>query len=369
MADSSTEIEQRNPARDLVNWVRSEDTRQQLALALPDDVPLDRFERALVTALLAKPEIAEADRASLYLALLNAAQAGLVPDGKQGTINVYGGKAQFLVMIGGIRLTLAKYGWTLRTEIVCENDHFEDYSSDGYIVHRKPRPGVDRGRMQGAFAMAVQRDGRRECVVMSKAEIDEVRDKSARGGKSGPWKDWYARMAEKTPGQRLAKKLGLDPQDLIRIAEPADDGDAETQLYGPDGATFQALEAPADHPSRKDEPKGAAAAASGDGGEAGPQQAAASPPPSSGEAPAPGADDEPEPQPAWVAAGQTVVETGNWAGKTLAEVAAVEAGVEWIGWALPRPGKFDPNFHEALATYVEGALPELWAAHTEKSAA
>lgn len=237
------------PSQSLAEWIRTDERREQIARALPEGVSIDRFERATATALISKPELAKADRASLYLAVLNAAQAGLVPDGKQAAIVVYNTKvkddqgerwiekASFIPMIGGVRDTLAEFGWMLQTSVVYENDEFDYDEAEATIFHRPPRLGADRGQLQGAYAKATHKDGRRRmAVVMSKAEIDYVRDKSSRSKKT--WDEWYTRMAEKTPAHRLAKKLPLDPKDKQRIdfildADKLEQGEAATMLYGP----------------------------------------------------------------------------------------------------------------------------------------
>lgn len=251
-----SEIATRNPTQELVEWVRTDERREQIAKALPEGMSIDRFERATATALLARPELAKADRASLYLAILEAAQTGVVPDGKKGVILVYKTKvktdsgdkwidrAQFLLMARGVRDQFAEYGWSARTGLVYENDEFHFDEGEGHVRHIPVRIGTERGEFQGAWAMVVHKDGRRrEAVVMSKAEIDHVRDKYSRGNPA--WNDSYPQMAEKTPLHRLAKKVGLDPKeravmDFILDTEALAPGAAAEALYGPTGEVFTA---------------------------------------------------------------------------------------------------------------------------------
>lgn len=244
-----TELAQRNPQQELVEWVRADERRAQIAMALPEGVSIDRFERATATALLANPDLLKADRQSLYLAILNAAQAGLVPDGRKSAIVVYGTKAQFLPMRSGVQDTLAEFGWATRTGLIYENDTVEIDDAEQRIKHSQPRPGTDRGELQAAYAWLLHRDGqRRVLVVMSKADIDYVRAKAAKNNPA--WKSeseggWYTRMAEKTPLHRAAKKVGLDPKDRQRIDFILDAGALETGgaaelLYGPNGERLSA---------------------------------------------------------------------------------------------------------------------------------
>lgn len=234
---SGQEIATRNPSVELAEWATGEERIQQYAMALPDDVHREPFARALKTALISKPELLKADRASLYLAILNAAQLGLVPDGRQGAIVVYGDKAQFLTMIGGVRDTLAKYGWMLQTSVVYEADAFSFDEAAQRVMHVPPRLGSDRGPIIGAYAQATHKDGRQMAEVMSLADIHLVRDKSGRKNPAWSDKQSYPRMVEKTPGHRLAKKLPLDPKDRERVdrvlaAEELDPAEATTLMYG-----------------------------------------------------------------------------------------------------------------------------------------
>lgn len=232
-----TEIAHRNPQQELVEWVRSDERRNQIAAALPEGVSISRFERATATALLADPALVKADRASLYLAILSAAQRGLVPDGRQGAIVVYGAKAQFLPMIGGVRDTLAEYGWMLKTGVVYENDEFSMDEAAGTVRH-PVRAGIDRGEIVAFYAVAIHRDGRqRMATLMSVDQVNEVRDKT--GVANNPaWKKWYPQMGEKTVGHRLANDVPLAPQDRRRVewilnAVEIGPEESAAALYGP----------------------------------------------------------------------------------------------------------------------------------------
>ena len=224
---------------DLVAFINEPARRAEIVRALPEGVNADRFERMTQTAIIRNPELLKADRASLWLALLAAAQTGLVPDGKQGAIILYGQKATFLPMIGGVRDILAEHGWQLQTSVIYANDEFAADLGTQRIHHIPVRPGQDRGEIEGAYAQATHtRTGARMVEMMSVADINHVRDKSSRAAQNGPWKDWWPRMAEKTVGHRLAKKLALDPKDKARIdliaAEELDGAAATQLLYRPD---------------------------------------------------------------------------------------------------------------------------------------
>jgi recombination protein RecT len=335
---------------------------EQVEALLPDTLPVKRFVQVAKTAIRSNPDLVTADQPSLFGALIRCAQDSLVPDNHEAALVLYGDKVSYLPMIGGVRKRLAEYGWTLKTRVVYSEDDFSYSEEPQQLRHVPVRPGAPRGERVAAYAVATHRDGRRLQIVLDAAEIEK---RKAKARSKNVWNEWPDAMWEKSAGHAIFDEIPRAERD--RMTVPADNGvdDAVELLYGPNGDQFTALEAPADPPSG-DEPTRAATEAptTDNGGE--PQQA--EPDASLAAGSAPGTDDD-EPQPEWVDVGRTVVKGGNWNGKTLAQLAASEKGREWLAYALANPGKFDPNFHENLAIYVEGALPELWAAHTEKSAA
>lgn len=231
-AQPGHDITRREPARELVARVRSDEFQQQVALALPENVRPERFVRVMATALIGNPDLASrAEPDSIFQAGLRAAQDGLFPDGREAAFVLFGNKATYMPMIGGLRKIAAEHGWTLRTAVVHEHDEFDyELGLDAHLAHRPPRPGVARGNPIAAYAIATHRDGRHEFEVMSASEIERVRQAS-RAKNTGPWVDWWDRMWEKTVGRRLFAKLPLDPGD-VRVARLAKDEDPVTLIYG-----------------------------------------------------------------------------------------------------------------------------------------
>src|SRR4051812_6061674 len=58
--------------------------REQLQMALPAGVSLDKFLRVAITALQQNPELLSMDRNSLFASIVTAAQLGLMPDAQLG---------------------------------------------------------------------------------------------------------------------------------------------------------------------------------------------------------------------------------------------------------------------------------------------
>ncbi|HWQ01344.1 MAG TPA: RecT family recombinase [Gaiellaceae bacterium] len=243
MPDHGQQLERRQAPLQLAGYINPEGI-DQISRALPEGVALARFDQAFATAMLKDPALKDADRTSLFLALVESARRGLAPDGRQAAIVVFGGKATFLPMIGGVRDTLAEYGWMLKASVVYANERFEIDEAAARVTHK--RALADRGDVIGAYAIASHRDGRQRMATwMSLADIHEVRDKMG-VAKNPAWVKWPNAMAEKTVAHRLADDVPLAPQDKRRVewvlnATELPHGQAAELLYGPDGTTFAEL--------------------------------------------------------------------------------------------------------------------------------
>lgn len=267
-------------AQILVRTVGGDAFKRQITPVLPEGVDADRFARVAITAVLANPDLADADHDSIFNALLRCAQDGLLPDGNEAALVVYntkvkvaGGerwvaKAQYQPMVGGFRKIAAEHGWALRGNVIYANDEFaEDPTGQSAhpVVHRVPKLGSDRGAMIGAYAIARHKDGRIEHLVLDAGWIERVRAKSK--AKDGPaWKEWPERMWQKTAAKRLFKELPLDPKDAERVqrvleADELDPAATVAELYGPHAGELAPAPASEPEPTAQALPETAAASA------------------------------------------------------------------------------------------------------------
>jgi len=242
-----SEIATVNHQAELIGGLRSDVFKQQIAVALPEGITPDRFVRIAITAVQQNPDLAgpNVDRDSVIRSFIQSAQVGLFPDGHESAIVLFGNKATFMAMIAGYRKIAAEHGWTIQTRIIYQNDDFEhEYGLEENIVHRPTPIGADRGVMVGAYAIAKHKDGRREFVVMSAAEIAKIRQVAK---SKTIWDQWPDAMAEKTVGRQMFKRLPLDPADRQRVAaviaaEEFEPGEARDLLYGPSGHPVEVRE-------------------------------------------------------------------------------------------------------------------------------
>ena len=244
----STEM---TPVQHVCTTITTPKFKENLKQALPPNVSLDRFIRTALTGIQQNPSVCDADRQSLFLAIQRCAADGLMPDGREAALAVYGGKVNYMPMVQGIIKRLATAGISIDAQVVRENDEFEQaFGDDAHIIHKAPRLGQPRGQLIGVYAIARLSNGMVMREVMDKDQIDQVR-MASRSANAGPWKQWYDEMARKTVIRRLAKRLP------ILDAGVADTVAADDELY--DFAAGNAADGdtpPAQQPTGPRRPRG-----------------------------------------------------------------------------------------------------------------
>jgi recombination protein RecT len=189
----------------------------QFAAALPKHISVEKFTRVALTAIQNNPDLAvKADRRSLFGACVRLAQDGLLPDGREAAIVMFGDKAQAMPMIAGILRKVRQSGEVSRVsaQVVYQEDEFVwRLGFDEDVTHVPPPLDQPRGKAIGAYATAVLKDGSRLLEVMSLEEIEKVRAVSRAKG-NGPWVSWWGEMARKTVMRRLSKRLPMST-DLV----------------------------------------------------------------------------------------------------------------------------------------------------------
>lgn len=132
----------------------------ELRSVLPETISTQRFIATAIAAVMKNPPLLAAERNSLFLAVREAAEQRLMPDGSEGVILAYLNEATGLYfcrwhpMIGGLRKRLAENGVFVQSHIVCEHDEWD--WAEGYspmILHKPARLGMPRGNWLGAYAI------------------------------------------------------------------------------------------------------------------------------------------------------------------------------------------------------------------------
>ena len=195
----------------------------QFALALPEHVSAERFVRVVITAIRTSPQLTKADRESVLSAAMKCAQDGLLPDGREAALVVYGTTAQYLPMIAGILTKVRRSGdlKTIAAHVVYEKDAFNYTLGDEERIEHQPFLDGPRGKPIAVYAVAKTKDDGVYREVMSVAEVEQVRAVS-RAKNNGPWVQWWGEMARKTVLRRLSKRLPMST-DLQQVFSRDDD--------------------------------------------------------------------------------------------------------------------------------------------------
>lgn len=185
--------------------------QDQFALALPPKISPERFVRVVMTAIGQNPGLVGANRQSLYASCMKAAQDGLLPDGREAALVLFGQDVAYMPMVGGILKKVRNSGElaTITSQMVCKNDRFRFWiDGDGEHIDHEPLMFGERGEAIGVYALAKTKDGAIYVEVMDKAQVMAV--KGASRAKSGPWTGAFEHeMWRKTAIRRLAKRLPM----------------------------------------------------------------------------------------------------------------------------------------------------------------
>jgi recombination protein RecT len=183
----------------------------QLKMALPSHVPVDKFHRVTMTAVQGNPLLLDADRRSLFGAIVKAAQDGLLPDGREGALVIFNKQVQWMPMVAGILKKVRQSGElaSIDAQIVHANDKFTYRPGIDSVPIHEPDWFGDRGEPVGVYAVARLKDGNViPPEIMNRAQIEQVR-KVSRASGNGPWVSWWGEMARKTVIRRLSKRLPM----------------------------------------------------------------------------------------------------------------------------------------------------------------
>lgn len=212
-----------NPAAEL---------RQQLVAmspefqnALPSHIKPEKFQRVVMTVVQQSPDLMNADRRSLLASCIKCAADGLIPDGREAALVMFGSKVQYMPMFTGIQKRVRNSGEiaSIQAHVIYEHDKFKIVRGLSETIEHEPLFPGDRGKPIGAYAIAKFKDGADPVFeVMDIGSIERVRAVS-RAAKNGPWVAWWDEMARKTVFRRLAKWLPMDAEvdDLIRRDDEA----------------------------------------------------------------------------------------------------------------------------------------------------
>ena len=241
-----------------------ESQKGMLKQVLPKHLDPDRMLRIALGAMRTTPKLMNCTVESLLGAAVQCSMLGLEPNTPMGHIylipfdkrerigNEWRTTKTEVQIIMGYKgmLDLARRSGqiiSIGAHEVCENDEFDYAYGLDERLHHKPALG-DRGEVIAFYAVAKLVGGGHAFEVMSRQQVDQIRDKSAEKNRAkrdnqgnfiitGPWADHYVEMGRKTVTRRLFKWLpmSIEMANAAALDERADTGASQaldTALQG-----------------------------------------------------------------------------------------------------------------------------------------
>lgn len=213
----------------------------ELYQALPSHIKPAVFERNLLNAMMANPDLMKFAPPLVFREVAKAAGLGLLLDpllGEGYIVPSYNYKSrsvepQLRVGYKGM-CKLARHTGdvgNIYAHEVHERDHIEADLGFPKVFHHKPKLFSDRGDIVGYVAVITFKDGTFDFEPMSVEQCHDIRDRSdawkafiEKKIKSTPWSTDDSEMSKKTVLRRLLKRQAQSPELVaaIRIEDEAD---------------------------------------------------------------------------------------------------------------------------------------------------
>lgn len=229
-------VEKRNEVKTLVKQYE-----KQFASVLPKIVTAERFTRVILTAMIKTPGLYDCTQESLIQSCLDCASYGLEPDGRMAHLIPYKTTCTLIVDYKGLVELAYRSGQVamIQGDWVCENDEFEENLGEviKHVIDRRK----DRGEAYAVYTRVKLKNGAESFRIMSKSEVEEVRDKHSAGYRnkksSSPWTTSPRAMWLKTCFRDHSKWIPSSPElrdvlandgDMINITPDVDVGAPKT---------------------------------------------------------------------------------------------------------------------------------------------
>lgn len=168
------------------------------------------------------PKLLDCHFDSLFLALMNLAEAGLEPDGVEAALVPYKAEVQAQIMFKGYCKLLYSSGMVkdVYADVFYANEvergHYRFRKGSKPFIHHEPML-TDRGEIAGAYAVIHTITGGVLVDQMSKEDIERIRKFSKATYAGAPWETHWNEMAKKTVLKRCAK-TGPQSKQLRAVA-------------------------------------------------------------------------------------------------------------------------------------------------------
>jgi len=194
--------------------------RFKLALAkiVPKHLTPDRIISVAISAMTRNPDLAKADPATFYQALMKLSALGLEPDGYQAHLIPFWSskrktfEVQLIVDYKGlveIAMRTGMFSQPPIAQVVRWNDEF--VWNKGVVEKHVVDWRSERGPVYAAYVIVKTKAGGEVGHVMSKDQIEDIRRRSKSPDK-GPWDTDWEEMAKKTVFRQMSKWLPRSPE-------------------------------------------------------------------------------------------------------------------------------------------------------------
>lgn len=250
MTTKPTESTALTPIKQICNTIKMMGDK----IHLPAGLSVDRF---LTTASQGvqmhkdKDRLASADRSSLYQAIQKAASDGLVLDGREAALVVFGNEVQYMPMTQGL-IKLARNSGeiaNITSAVVYEKDKFTyKIGIDETPIHEADWFSEDRGAPVGAWALVTLTNGEKIPAILPKSKILKIASKGKNGYQYDPEKgfafdEWWKKTAVKNVLKYAPKSTQLEKILAEDNETEFNDGDMEVidtqELVTPAPATAE----------------------------------------------------------------------------------------------------------------------------------
>jgi recombination protein RecT len=166
---------------DLTKW------KEELVEVLPRHIPLDTFITTARVAFRNTPALLQCR--GIRQAITEAAQDGLLPDGREGVIIPYQGEAQWTPMIYGVRKVAKELAdMIIDSQVVRDGDHFVWHQGDTPKIEHIPAPlGKKQGDLIGVYAIFKVAGEIVHREVMDRDQVYAARNQNKNWQKSLLW--------------------------------------------------------------------------------------------------------------------------------------------------------------------------------------
>ncbi len=191
----------------LRNYLNDDSIRNQLAMAVPKWLTVDRLLRVVFSAAVKTPKILDCSRDSILRAVMICAQTGLEPILGRAHLVPYKGKVEFQPGYQGL-VDLARRSGKIEdvyAMVVHTNDIFDiEYGTEKHLKHKPVLTG-DPGPPIGAYAVWESDKGKRSFEYMTlkdiykRREISQAYQFAKKNNRTDtPWIEWEDEMIKKT---------------------------------------------------------------------------------------------------------------------------------------------------------------------------